>query len=229
MEEKLRSPIIEARGLSKNFRIRRKGIPVLRCIDLSVIPGEVVVIRGRSGAGKSVLLWLLSGLDRPTSGDILFEGESIAGFSDSSLAELRQRKIGVIFQNFNLMASWTACENVAAALEHDGLKSNEAHRQAVAILSELGLSERLDNLPAELSVGQQQRVAVARTLANNPSLILADEPTGAVDPETAAEILDMLLRPVRQRGATLIVATHGHFPTRLADRTLILRDGVMIG
>ena len=227
MEDKLIPPVIETRGLAKTFWVRGKEIGVLRGIDMSVLPGEVVVVRGKSGAGKSVLLWLLSGLDRPTSGDVVFEGESMAGFSNAALAELRRRKIGIIFQNFNLVASWTACENVAAVMEQDGLKPAEARKHAAAALSALGLAERLDNLPAELSIGQQQRVAVARTLATSPSLILADEPTGGVDPETGGEITEMLRRQVRQHGATLVIATHGSFPCDIADKVLLLKNGVL--
>ena len=222
------SPVIEARGLVKTFTVRGKEIPVLRGLDIAVAPGEIVTVRGKSGAGKSVLLWLLSGLDRPTGGDVYFEGQPMAMFSNAATAYLRRHKIGVIFQNFNLVASWTACENVAAALEGDGYKAEEAKQKASAILSELGLGERLNNLPAELSVGQQQRVAVARTLAGEPSLILADEPTGAVDPETADEIVQMLLKPVRERGAALVVTTHGHFPEHIANRLFKLQDGKLV-
>jgi putative ABC transport system ATP-binding protein len=228
MKAETSTPIIEARSLVKNFRVRGKDIPVLRGLDLAAAPGEVVVVRGKSGAGKSVLLWLLSGLDRPDSGEVFLEGRPMRALSNAMLAGLRQDRLGIVFQNFNLVASWTALENVEAVLEARGLPPGEARRRALDALVEVGLSERLDNLPAELSIGQQQRVAVARTLAAGPSLILADEPTGAVDPETAAEIIDMLLRPVRERGATLIVATHGHFPAHVADRVLRLENGRLV-
>ena len=221
----MNNTLLKCRNLHKDFTVRGKRIAVLKGVDLSVARGEVVAISGRSGAGKSVLLWLLSGLDRPTSGEVIFEGHSLGNLSNIELAQLRRDRVGIIFQNFNLIASWTALENVEAAL-HPNERAEEARQQkAISILSDLGLGDRMDNLPAELSIGEQQRVAVARTLANDPILILADEPTGDVDPETAQEIIEMLTAPVKERGATLIVATHGNFPLDAADRVLMLRDG----
>ena len=196
---------------------------------MAVKPGEIVTITGRSGEGKSVLLWLLSGLDRPDSGQVVFMGRSLDGLSNRELARLRGDEIGIIFQNFNLVASWTAVENVESAMRHNGMNPQERRQKAVAALAELGLGERLDNLPAELSIGQQQRVAIARTLVNDPTLILADEPTGDVDPETAREIIDLLLAPVKEKGATLIVATHGNLPLDEAHRMLVLKEGRLTG
>ncbi|MGI2335174.1 MAG: ABC transporter ATP-binding protein [Dehalogenimonas sp.] len=217
-------PIIECCNLSKTFQVRKNKIPVLENITFSVAPGEVVVIRGRSGAGKSVLNWLLSGLDHPDSGEIIFKGESLKRMSNSKLAELRANHIGIIFQNFNLIASWTAMENATSSMEQKGLSRTEIQNQATAIISKLGLADRADNLPSELSMGQQQRIAVARTIAAEPELILADEPTGDVDPETAEEIIELLLSEVKRRNATLIITTHGHFPCRYADRVFVLEN-----
>lgn len=217
--------VLKCSNLEKAFKVRGKDIAVLKRISFSVLPGEIVTITGRSGEGKSVLLWLLSGLDKPDAGEIRFKEQSLTNLSNSALAQLRRNEIGMIFQNFNLVESWTALENVESALRHCGLNLDKQREKAVEVLEELGLGDRLDNLPAELSIGQQQRVAIARTLINEPELIIADEPTGDVDPETAAEIIDLLVAPVKERGATLIVATHGNFPLRAAHRVLILKNG----
>ncbi|MHB9023561.1 MAG: ABC transporter ATP-binding protein [Armatimonadota bacterium] len=219
--------LLECRGVTKSFSIKRKTFPILTGVSFVAQPGEVVVITGKSGAGKSTLLSLLGGLDRPTSGSIVFAGRALETLSGEALAQLRREQLGIIFQNFNLLPSWTTFENVEAALLHSSLPPSERRAKVRALLNELGLGERLDNLPAELSVGQQQRVAVARTLVNGPTLILADEPTGDVDPETAQEILARLLAAVRERGAILVVATHGGFPLEHADRVLLLQDGTL--
>ncbi len=217
--------LLECRNLEKTFKVRGREITVLNGVEFAVRPGEIITIIGRSGEGKSVLLWLLSGLDRPDSGQVVFKGCPLADLSNRELARLRRAEIGMIFQNFNLVASWTAVENVESAMRHNGMSPPARRKKAVEALTELGLGDRLDNLPAELSIGQQQRVAIARTLANDPTLILADEPTGDVDPETAREIIDLLLAPVKEKGATLIVATHGNFPLETAHRVLVLKDG----
>jgi putative ABC transport system ATP-binding protein len=219
--------ILKCNNLKKSFRVRSKEIAILKGISFSVLPGEIVTITGRSGEGKSVLLWLLGGLDKPDTGEIMFKERSLTNLSNHSLAQLRRNKIGMIFQNFNLIASWTALENVESALRHCGLSRERQREKAVKILKELGLGDRLDNIPSELSIGQQQRVAIARTLINEPELILADEPSGDVDPETAAEIIDLLVAPVKERGATLIVATHGNFPLHSAHRVFILKNGTL--
>lgn len=220
--------LLECCDLRKTFTVRGKEIPVLRGVNLSVRSGEIVIIRGMSGAGKSVLLWLLSGLDRPTCGEVLFEGRSLARLSSSELAGMRRDKIGIIFQDFNLVASWSAFENVESALRHSGMPKGAQRVKALKLLDDLMLGDRLDNFPSELSIGEQQRIALARTLANDPVLVLADEPTADVDPETAKEIVSMLVKPVKEKRATLIVATHGNFPLNIADKTLWLRDGILL-
>ena len=219
--------LLECNNLRKAFTIRGKQITVLKGVSFSVHPGEIVFITGKSGAGKSILLSLLGGLDQPNSGSVVFEGHPLESLSNEELSRLRCKKIGFIFQNFNLIASWTASENVEAALRHSGMPREIRRAKAIQALADLGLGDRLDNLPAELSIGQQQRVAVARTLVNDPVLILADEPTGDVDPETAQEIVEMLITPVRERSATLVIATHGNFPLDNAHRVLLLRDGIV--
>ncbi|BAS31844.1 ABC transporter ATP-binding protein [Dehalococcoides mccartyi] len=219
---------LEAINISRSFQKGTQSIPVLKEINLRAEPGEVVVIRGKSGAGKSVLLWILSGLDNPDSGRVVFDGLELNSLGNSQRAELRRSRLGIIFQNFNLIGSWTAYENVEIALRNSKLSPLEKSKRINRILSELGLSDRLQNLPAELSIGQQQRVAIARTLATNPELILADEPTGDVDPETGAEIIEMLLTPVKAGKTGLIVATHGNFPLETATRVYTLDNGVLI-
>lgn len=220
-------PILTGTGLTKSYPLRGREIRVLTDVSFVFPRGSTIAVSGRSGAGKSTLLSLLAGLDRPTSGSIRFEGTALETLSVEELALLRRNRIGIIFQNFNLLPTWTAVENVEAVLMHTGIAPEVRREKAVKLLESLGLGERLDNLPSELSVGQQQRVAVARTLANDPSVILADEPTGDVDHETADEILSSLFRRVKTDGATLIVATHGAFPIERADLVYRLADGIL--
>jgi putative ABC transport system ATP-binding protein len=218
-------PVLECRDLKKYYSLQKKDIPVLQGIDLSVKKGEICIITGKSGAGKSTLLGLLAALDRPTSGSIHFEGGRIENWSNEKLTRLRREKMGIIFQNFNLLPSWTAFENVEAALLHTGPSKTVRAQKVKTLLTELGLGDRLDNLPSQLSVGQQQRVAIARALANEPTLILADEPTGDVDPETGQEIIQLLLALVKEKGVTLIISTHGTFPLECSQNIFILKDG----
>ncbi len=221
-------PILKCSNITKSFKIRGKPIEVLKSIDLEVFPGELVVIRGRSGQGKTVLQWILSGIDSPTSGEILIEGIPYNSLTREELSNIRRKKIGLIFQNFNLIPSWNALENVESALLNSGLSPGERTQKAVAMLNEMNLGERLDNLPIELSVGQQQRVALARALINEPSLIIADEPTGNVDEETANDMLKILIPYVREKKSAMVVTTHGYFEgEHLADRLFQLKDGTM--
>jgi len=223
----VRDPLLACTGLEKRFFIHQQEISVLRGINLSVGRGEIVVITGKSGTGKSTLLGLLAGLDRPDAGKILFEGKELGALSHEDLATLRRTKMSIIFQSFNLLPSWTALENVEAALFHTGRTKERRQEKAMECLKQLGLGAVALHLPAEMSVGQQQRVAVARTLVNEPALIFADEPSGDVDPETGKEIVGLLLSAVREKGATLLVATHGGFPLEVAGRVFVLKDGVL--
>jgi len=212
-------------GVTKSFHLHEQTIRVLDGASMTVRSGEVVVISGRSGAGKSTLLALLAGLDSADSGTITLLGQTLGNMGNEALADLRRRSVGFVFQNFQLLPSWTAAENVEAVLMNAGIHPTERRERVVEMLTDLGLQNRMDNLPGELSVGQQQRVALARTLVNRPRIIFADEPTGDVDPETAGEMLDLLMERARSGRVTLVVATHGAFPLNLADRRLSLKDG----
>ena len=217
--------LLKVENLARTYMTRGNETKVFSNVSFSVSPGELLLINGRSGTGKSTLLGLLGGLDRPTTGKILFQEREITAMSLSELAELRALSIGMIFQSFNLIPTWTALENVEAVLMHRGIDPEARRTRSVRILEDLGLANRLNNLPAELSVGQQQRVAVARTMVNDPLLILADEPTGDVDPETAAEINNLLLPRVKSGQVAMIVASHGLFDQTLASRVACLKDG----
>jgi putative ABC transport system ATP-binding protein len=214
-------PLVDCQSISKSFRIQKKWIAPLNDVSLSINAGERIVITGKSGAGKTVLFSLLCGLDRPDSGEIYYQGKPLSEFSMGHWARLRRMDVGIIFQNHNLIQSWTVLENVEAAL----MDQKERTDRARELLSQLGLSRRLNHLPHQLSMGEQQRVAVARTLVRQPGLILADEPTGDVDPETAKEIMDLLDMAVIQDKVALLVATHGNYPLNQADKVYILKEG----
>ncbi len=220
-------PILECKNLVKKFQTKRGEVEVLKGIDLSINRGEIVVIKGKSGAGKSTLLWTLSGIERPTSGAVIFEGHRLDKMNNQELAVMRREKIGIIFQNFNLMPTWTAFENVESALIHSNMTKKDRKEKVLSILSRFWLSDRIDNLPSELSIGQQQRVAIARAIINDPILIVADEPTGELDPETAEEIFGHLIRLIKERSITLIIATHGTFTVNIADRIYQLNEGIL--
>lgn len=219
--------ILQGFNLKKSYVKNGREIPVFDKIDAGFPQGKISVITGRSGAGKSTLLNLLGGLDEPTSGSVHFDGIELGTLSNAQLADLRGKYIGIIFQNFNLLSSWTAYENVEAALFHADISDKERREKVCSLLTSLGLGDRLDNFPAELSVGQQQRVAVARTLVHEPKLILADEPTGDVDPETAKDIIYRLVEVVKSKGTTLVVATHGTFPLDIADKVYSIKNGAL--
>ncbi len=219
--------MIEVRGLTKKLVSGSHEIEVLKGIDLTVRQREVLAIEGPSGSGKSTLLGLLAGFDFPTAGTIILDGEDISRMDEDALALLRGRKIGFVFQSYNLIPTLTAEENVMLPMELRG-ESDGAQRRARALLSAVGLQERGTHYPAQLSGGEQQRVALARAFAPRPSILLADEPTGNLDSVTGGIVLRLLLDLNRKEGTTLVLVTHDPALSRLTDRIVRLKDGRIV-
>ena len=217
-------PIILARGLRKDYRVGGRPVPALKGVSLTVEPGELVAVMGPSGSGKSTLLHLLGCLDRPSAGEYRFQGRSVAGLGDNALARVRNRHIGFVFQSFNLLPRTTALENAALPLLYAGVASRERRDRAEAALAHVGLGDRLHHRASTLSGGEQQRVAIARGLVNDPTLILADEPTGALDSATGREILT-LLESLNAAGITVLIVTHDPAVAGRARRLIRVLDG----
>jgi putative ABC transport system ATP-binding protein len=222
-------PLIETRNLTKTYHPKKgPSVTALDDVNLTVLRGEFLAIVGRSGSGKTTLLNLIGALDRPSSGEVFFEGKKLSSFSRSQLALFRRQNIGFVFQIFNLLPALTVFENVELALMHSHLTRNEISEKVGSLLNVFDLTGKSDRLPLELSVGQQQKAAVARALANDPLVILADEPTGEMDPISGREILNNLIELNKKSKFTLVVATHGVFPRNLADRTFFLNAGRIV-
>jgi len=221
----LPTPLVQARGLTRSYRSGSRKVHALRGVDLDVERGEFVLIMGPSGGGKSSLLNLLGGLDRPDAGTLTVAGVSVHDASQRALDEFRRRHIGFVFQFFNLIGTIDATDNVALAFVAQGLGWGSARGKARGILDELGLGSRADHRPAELSGGEQQRVAIGRAVATDPDVLLADEPTGDVDAVTTTGIMELLTMLNRERGVTVIAVTHDQMLTNYASRLLTLRDG----
>ena len=224
----MRSPIIETKELRREYRIGRDAVIALGGVDISINQGEFVAIVGPSGCGKSTLLNLLGGLDQPTKGKVFLDGQDLAQLSEEQLASLRRQKMGFIFQRHDLFPELTARENIEFPLLLGGKPPVERKKRADDLLGQIGLAEKADHLPDELSGGQQQRVGIARALANNPQILLADEPTGNLDSATSAEIINVLIHLTRNQGLTLIMVTHDPEVAEQADRKLTLRDGHLV-
>ena len=219
--------IIDIKDLCKTYVNGEMEVPVLHDVCLSVDEGEFVSIMGPSGSGKSTLMNIIGCLDRPTSGTYLFNGEDVASMTDDGLSDLRNRGVGFVFQQFNLLPRETAAQNVALPLVYANVPAAERERRAREALDRVGLSDRADFLPTQLSGGQKQRVAVARAIVNDPSILLADEPTGALDSKSGEQLMDLFCDLNRQ-GMTIVMITHERGVARYAHRVLLMNDGVLM-
>jgi putative ABC transport system ATP-binding protein len=219
--------VIEAENLTKYFEMGEVEVQALRGVTFKIKRGEVVSIMGPSGSGKSTLMNILGCLDIPTSGEYLLDGENVSHLSDDELSDIRNRKVGFIFQSFNLLPRMSALQNVILPLRYAG--SNKLKDRAMTALEAVGLADRVHHRPNELSGGQQQRVAIARALITEPSIIMADEPTGNLDSKAGKEIIDLLLNLNRESGTTLIIVTHSSEIAGQTGRVLRLRDGLLEG
>jgi len=225
----LRTALLETREVSKVYQMGTTSVTALDRVSLAVREGEFVAIQGTSGSGKSTLLNMLGGLDHPTSGDVLFASKLLAPLSKKEMARYRRFSVGMIFQNFNLISTMTAQENVGLALAFGGLRGNQRRKRAEELLDRVGLSDRLTHRPSELSGGEQQRVAIARALANRPKVLLADEPTGNLDSTRAHELLALLREMVNHDALTVLMVTHDHeLATSFADRIILMKDGRVV-
>ncbi|HEY3317952.1 MAG TPA: ABC transporter ATP-binding protein [Coriobacteriia bacterium] len=226
--ESVGAAIIEGQGLTRIYGAGESAVTALDDVDISVAPGEYSAVMGPSGCGKSTLLHLLGGLDRPTSGSVLFEGHDIAALDDAHLTELRRRRMGFVFQFFNLIPVLSSTENAALPLVLDGVSPEKAAQRANEWLERFGLGDRLRNRPDQLSGGQQQRVALARALVAEPALILADEPTGNLDSKSAEDIAELLKQVASEFGRSVVMVTHDARTAAHADRVLLMKDGRIV-
>ncbi len=221
--------IVDMRGIVKRYYVGRPNeLQILNGIDFQVARGEMVAIVGESGSGKSTLMNLIGLLDTPTEGQYLFQQTDVGNCTDNKRSELRNRRIGFVFQNFNLLARTTALENVELPLLYAGVGRKERRDRAMALLQMVGMEDRASHKPNEMSGGQQQRVAVARAMANNPELLLADEPTGALDTKSGHMVMDLFHRLHEEQGKTVILVTHNTELARETQREVILRDGNLV-
>lgn len=217
--------LIRTKALKKTYGGGAKGVEVLKGIDLSIAKGDTMAVCGASGAGKSTLLNLLGALDRPSSGEVLFKGEPIFGYDDRRLAAFRNRFVGFVFQFHHLLPEFTALENVMLPSLIGGGDFAEARKKALELLSEVGLENRADHKPGELSGGEQQRAAIVRALAQSPEVLLADEPTGNLDTRTGLEVFELLLEINRTRGTTMVIVTHNEALAGRLGRRIRMEDG----
>jgi len=218
---------ISTKDLTKIYRLGKVEVPALKGVSIGIEKGEFVSIMGASGSGKSTLMHLIGCLDRPTEGQIIIDGIETSHMERDQLAELRNKKIGFVFQNFNLLPRMTALENVELPLLYANIPGEERRKKAIKVLEAVGLGDRINHRPSELSGGQQQRVAIARALVNNPAIILADEPTGNLDSKSGIEIIT-ILKKLNEEGHTIVMVTHDRSIAENAERIIILKDGEVI-
>ncbi|MGI5862141.1 MAG: ABC transporter ATP-binding protein [Myxococcales bacterium] len=219
--------LLEATDLKKTYRRGEQTVEALRGVSLRVNRGELVSIMGPSGSGKSTLLHLIGGLDRPTAGSVLLDGQALESYSDGALSRFRRTRLGFVFQFFNLLPNLTALENVALPLLLDGASIGKVAPKARELLAQVGLEQRVDHRPAQLSGGEMQRVAIARALIGDPLLVLADEPTGNLDSKAGAAVLELLQKTVRERGQTLIMVTHDPKAAAYGTQQIRVQDGLI--
>ncbi len=222
-------PIIQVEGLQKIYRTGRVDVHALRGVDLAVEPGEFVAVMGPSGSGKSTLFYIIGGLTGPTSGRVVLAGQDLSRLSDAQRTELRKKKVGFVFQRFNLLPSLTAWGNIEIARDIAGTPNGYDPASFQEIVRLLGIQDRMHHKPSELSGGEQQRVALARALVNHPAILLADEPTGNLDSENSVTVLNMLRELNQRLGQTVLVITHNPEVAAYAHRTVLMRDGKIYG
>ena len=222
-------PLLEAREISKIYKMGSTSVVALDTVSLAIGEGEFVAIQGTSGSGKSTLLNILGGLDHPTEGEVFYNDTALGLRDKKEMARYRRFSVGMIFQNFNLIPTMSAAENVRLALAFGGLRGTQRRRRADDLLGRVGLAERLSHRPTELSGGEQQRVAIARALANNPKVLLADEPTGNLDSTRSHELLGLLREMVSRDSLTIVMVTHDHeLAASFADRIVLMKDGRVV-
>lgn len=219
--------MIELKQITKSFAVGRETIDVLKGIDLSIQAGESVAIMGPSGSGKSTLMNIIGCLDKPTTGEYELAGENVSRYLDAELAKVRNQSIGFVFQQFHLLPRLTAVQNVELPMIYSGVSKKERLERARAALEKVGLSDRMEHLPNALSGGQKQRVAIARAIVNEPKIILADEPTGALDTKTSETIME-LFTGLNEEGSTIVLVTHEPEVAEYAQRTIMVRDGLIV-
>lgn len=219
--------MIELKNVTKIYKLGEKEVYGLKDVKLDIKKGEFVVVAGPSGCGKSTLLNLIGGIDIPTKGDVIVDGEDLSELNDRALTNFRRDKVGFVFQFFNLIPTLTASENVELSLQLKGIKGDKARKEALRYLDLVGLSELKDRFPSELSGGEQQRIAIARALAKEASILLADEPTGNLDTKSGKNVISTLYSSAKKLGTTTVLVTHDLSITKIAERVITLRDGMI--